>query len=235
MNPQLLEFVSLRDNCAWVHGTIRPARPARPKRRCASVSPASRHFEPYDKESRTPQSLGPGHRRRAGRHDLRPVHRRRGLRRLPGGKDGHAGRQPAPPVPDRRGTKSRSGCSTHWSSGCTATSASRSTTTPRSSALTATWATFRTRLSYAGDGEPARCWEIEHGVAVVATGGYEYKGNVFLYGEDPRVVTQLELEKRLAEDVDAAPRTAPGGHDPVRQSTRADRSPTAAGPAAPTR
>jgi heterodisulfide reductase subunit A len=41
-------------------------------------------------------------------------------------------------------------------------------------------------------------------VAVVATGGFEYKGNAFLYGQDPRVVTQLELEKQLAEDVDAA-------------------------------
>ncbi len=49
-----------------------------------------------------------------------------------------------------------------------------------------------------------RCWEIKHGVTVVATGGYEYKGHVYLYGQDPRVITQLELEKRLAEDVDAA-------------------------------
>ena len=63
---------------------------------------------------------------------------------------------------------------------------------------------FRTRLSYAGDGEPPRCWEIEHGVAVVATGGREYQGNVFLHGEDPRVITQLELEKRLSENIDEA-------------------------------
>jgi heterodisulfide reductase subunit A len=41
-------------------------------------------------------------------------------------------------------------------------------------------------------------------VAVVATGGQEYRGNVFLHGQDPRVITQLELEKRLTENVDAA-------------------------------
>jgi len=39
---------------------------------------------------------------------------------------------------------------------------------------------------------------------VVATGGREYKGDTFLYGHDPRVVTQLELEKQLVENVDAA-------------------------------
>jgi heterodisulfide reductase subunit A len=63
---------------------------------------------------------------------------------------------------------------------------------------------FRTRLSYGGDGEPPKCWEIEHGVAVVATGGHEYKGSAFLYGLDPRVRTQLELEKQLADNVDSA-------------------------------
>jgi heterodisulfide reductase subunit A len=33
---------------------------------------------------------------------------------------------------------------------------------------------FRTRLSYAGNGEPQRCWEVEHGVTIVA-GSYEFK------------------------------------------------------------
>jgi heterodisulfide reductase subunit A len=63
---------------------------------------------------------------------------------------------------------------------------------------------FRSRLSYAGNGEPPRCWEVEHGVAVVATGGSEYKGNAFLHGHDHRIVTQLDLEKKLSENVDAA-------------------------------
>ncbi len=39
--------------------------------------------------------------------------------------------------------------------------------------------------------------EIEHGVTIVATGGSELKPKEYLYGEDPRVVTQLELEGYL--------------------------------------
>ncbi|SPD72064.1 Heterodisulfide reductase, subunit A-like protein [uncultured Desulfobacterium sp.] len=36
---------------------------------------------------------------------------------------------------------------------------------------------------------------IEHGIAVIATGGKEYIPNEYLYGKDPRVVTHLELDK----------------------------------------
>ncbi len=41
--------------------------------------------------------------------------------------------------------------------------------------------------------------EIQHGVIIVATGAAEHKPKEYLYGEDPRVVTQLELEEKLAE------------------------------------
>jgi len=40
---------------------------------------------------------------------------------------------------------------------------------------------------------------LEHGVVIVATGGEEYHPSEYLYGEDPRVVTQSEFERRLAE------------------------------------
>ena len=40
--------------------------------------------------------------------------------------------------------------------------------------------------------------ELEHGIVIVATGGEEYTPNEYLYGENPRVVTQAELEKMLA-------------------------------------
>ncbi len=40
--------------------------------------------------------------------------------------------------------------------------------------------------------------ELEHGVIIVATGGKEYHPNEYLYGKDPRVFTQLELENRIA-------------------------------------
>ncbi|MBS7632827.1 CoB--CoM heterodisulfide reductase iron-sulfur subunit A family protein [Candidatus Bathyarchaeota archaeon] len=40
--------------------------------------------------------------------------------------------------------------------------------------------------------------EVEHGVVIVATGASEYKPSEYLYGKDPRVVTQHELEEKLA-------------------------------------
>jgi heterodisulfide reductase subunit A len=40
---------------------------------------------------------------------------------------------------------------------------------------------------------------FEHGAIVLATGGVEYQPSEYLYGESERVMTQRELEKRLAE------------------------------------
>ncbi len=42
-----------------------------------------------------------------------------------------------------------------------------------------------------------RIMEIKHGAAVLATGADEYKPTEYLYGEDERVLTQLELEQRI--------------------------------------
>ena len=39
---------------------------------------------------------------------------------------------------------------------------------------------------------------VSHGVVIVATGGVERKTSAYLYGQDPRVVTQRELEESLA-------------------------------------
>jgi heterodisulfide reductase subunit A len=44
--------------------------------------------------------------------------------------------------------------------------------------------------------------KIEHGITVLATGAEEWKPNEYLYGEDPRIVTQLELEARIANQKD---------------------------------
>jgi heterodisulfide reductase subunit A len=37
--------------------------------------------------------------------------------------------------------------------------------------------------------------EVEHGVTIVATGGQQWEGDVFLLGQDERVVTSLDLEE----------------------------------------
>ena len=41
--------------------------------------------------------------------------------------------------------------------------------------------------------------EIRHGVTVVATGGKEYRGDEYGYGQDPRIITQQEFEAMLAD------------------------------------
>jgi len=42
--------------------------------------------------------------------------------------------------------------------------------------------------------------KIEHGVTIIATGAQEYKPKEYLYGRDPRVLTQLELEEEIARE-----------------------------------
>lgn len=41
--------------------------------------------------------------------------------------------------------------------------------------------------------------EIKHGAAVIATGAELYKPNEYLYGQDDRVITHLELEEQIAK------------------------------------
>ncbi|MBW2220338.1 MAG: CoB--CoM heterodisulfide reductase iron-sulfur subunit A family protein, partial [Deltaproteobacteria bacterium] len=41
---------------------------------------------------------------------------------------------------------------------------------------------------------------IEHGIAVIATGASAYKPDEYHYGKDPRILTSLELDKKLIEN-----------------------------------
>jgi len=42
--------------------------------------------------------------------------------------------------------------------------------------------------------------EVEHGVVILATGGVEYKPEEYLYGQSDNVLTQCELEEKIAKD-----------------------------------
>jgi len=57
---------------------------------------------------------------------------------------------------------------------------------------------FVTKVSSEG-----RVYEIKHGATVIATGAKEYKPKEYLYGQDERVVTNLELEERIAKGEEA--------------------------------
>jgi len=53
---------------------------------------------------------------------------------------------------------------------------------------------FKSKIIHNGEEK-----EIEHGIVIVATGAVEYKPTEYLYGNDPRVMTQSELEERIAK------------------------------------
>jgi len=44
---------------------------------------------------------------------------------------------------------------------------------------------------------PAGDISVEHGVTIVATGGQEWRGNVYLLGQHPRVITAVDLEEMI--------------------------------------
>jgi heterodisulfide reductase subunit A len=52
---------------------------------------------------------------------------------------------------------------------------------------------FKTKITIGGKTE-----EFKHGVVVVATGAGEYKPKEYLYGENEKVITQLELEEKIS-------------------------------------
>jgi len=52
-------------------------------------------------------------------------------------------------------------------------------------------------LSRIAVGEREAMKDIHHGVTIIATGAEEFKPALYGYGEDPRVVTQLELEDEI--------------------------------------
>jgi heterodisulfide reductase subunit A len=60
---------------------------------------------------------------------------------------------------------------------------------------------FTSKIS-SSNGEATETIEIEHGAAIVATGAGESKPNEYLYGQNEKVLTQLELEERIGEDPD---------------------------------
>ncbi|PID78027.1 MAG: heterodisulfide reductase [Deltaproteobacteria bacterium] len=42
--------------------------------------------------------------------------------------------------------------------------------------------------------------KLEHGVAVMATGGHPYNPTEYMYGEDPRILTPFQMDKKMKED-----------------------------------
>ena len=58
--------------------------------------------------------------------------------------------------------------------------------------------------------------EIHHGITILATGAEEYKPREYLYGEDDRVSTQLELGEKIANREEKVIERPERGDDPMR-------------------
>jgi heterodisulfide reductase subunit A len=73
-------------------------------------------------------------------------------------------------------------------------------------------ATITDVSGYVGDfvttvNSEGRIKEIRHGAAILATGADEYSPTEYLYGEDDRVLTQLELEEQIARRDERLPKS----------------------------
>ena len=55
---------------------------------------------------------------------------------------------------------------------------------------------FKTRLIRTDD--PSAATDLEHGIVIIATGAEELKPEEYLYGKNPRVLTHLDLDQKLA-------------------------------------
>ncbi len=203
LNPYLLEFVSIRDHCAWVHFD-RPQAATRKAKEMVRVGAArARLLKPVHKDeiefNHTALVIGGG---LAGMtaaltiadegYDVYLVEKENEL----GGNLYNIHYTAEGPDPQRLLNSTIKQVHCH----------------ERIAIYTGTQVVgfsghvgnFRSVLRSEGDGRPPREWTVEHGVTVVATGGNEYKGDIYLLGQDPRVLTQLELEKRLVESPDKA-------------------------------
>jgi heterodisulfide reductase subunit A-like polyferredoxin len=108
------------------------------------------------------------------------------------------------PLPDVRGSTTKAGVETQTSNPqqLLEDTIAAISVNPRISVLTATEVVdvsgylgqYRTTVRLA-DGEKE---EVEHGAIVVATGAQHIEPKEYLYGQDPRVVTQRELEMLIA-------------------------------------
>ena len=58
---------------------------------------------------------------------------------------------------------------------------------------------FRSTVAVASNGHGPEEIAVDHGVVIVATGAVERETDAYLRGQDPRVITQRELEEALAE------------------------------------
>lgn len=198
LNPYLLEMVNIREHCAWVHSAYPRAATQKAKELLRIGVKRVRVMAPINKEvlnlARRALVIGGGV---AGMtaalsiadsgYDVVLVERRPEL----GGNLRHIyyvaeGQNPQRLLRDLvnrvRGHER-------------ITVLSRSQVVKHSGSVGRFRSVIRTRPIEA---DKALDSEVEHGVTIVATGGEEWRGNIYLFGRNERVITAIELEDRIA-------------------------------------
>jgi heterodisulfide reductase subunit A len=198
LNPYLLEMVNIREHCAWVHSAHPQAATQKAKellhigvKRVRVMAPI--HKEPLDLARRA-LVIGGGV---AGMtaalsiadsgYDVVLVERRPelggNLRHVYYVAEGQNSQRLLRDLVNRVRGHER------------ITVLSRSQVVKHSGSVGRFRSVIRTRPS--GADKPLDS-EVEHGVTIVATGGEEWRGNIYLFGRNERVITAIELEDRIA-------------------------------------
>jgi len=192
LNPYLFEMANIRDQCSWVH-MFEPERATQKSKDLVRMAVAkARLLEPLQKGAAPVTKgalvIGGGLAGMVSALDLADqgyevnlVEKEtelggnlRRLRYLEGGEDPQAALRSL--VEKVRGHERI-----------------RLFTGARVESIEGSVGSFRTKIAANGGGA-----QVEHGVVVVATGAKEHRTQEHLYGKDERVLTQLELEERLA-------------------------------------
>jgi len=197
LNPYLLEFVSIREHCAWVHADD-PAGATRQAKEMVRIGTArARLLKPVHKERRPINHrtlvLGGGIAGMTAAHtladwgyDVYLVEKATVL----GGNVRNIHLTAEGPDPQRFLNSLIHDVECHENIAILKNT--------ELSELKGRVGDFRSTLLTRHPDSTTSTQAVEHGVIIVATGAYEYRGPVYLFGEDPRVLTQLELEERIA-------------------------------------
>ncbi|MGQ9584709.1 MAG: FAD-dependent oxidoreductase [Anaerolineae bacterium] len=197
LNPYLLEFVSIREHCAWVHPDD-PAGATRQAKEMVRVGAArARLLRPIHKERRPVRQqtlvLGGGIAGMTAARTLADwgydVYLVEKTDRL-GGQVRNVHFTAEGPDPQRFLTFLIRDVECHEN-----IAIFKNTELVK---LEGRVGDFRSTLLTRHEDGSTSTQTVEHGAVIVATGAQEYHGPVYLLGQDPRVLTQLELERRIA-------------------------------------
>jgi heterodisulfide reductase subunit A-like polyferredoxin len=192
LNPYLFEMANIRDQCSWVHMHEPEKGHAKSKDLVRMAVAKSRLLQPLQRQKIRIQKIRPGHRWRAAGMTAALTLARQG--------SGVYLVEKRMSLAVTCGTSTT--CSTeksrrtNWRACATKSNRTAGSMclparpSKRSKAPSAT-----SRRESQPDGKTT---EVTHGVVIVATGAEQYEPKAYLYGQDDRVITQRDLEARLA-------------------------------------